>query len=82
VSIFLSHHFPIFADGKPVTGTGSCFQNLSDCGDDFGDLNAESFEKAGTSVFAEGANYADLFTDPVFWGSIWCPSPRSRASRF
>ena len=37
----------------------------------WGSLNTESFEKAGTSVFAVGANYADLFTDPVFWGSIW-----------
>ena len=37
----------------------------------WGSLNTESFEKAGTSVFAGGANYADLFTDPVFWGSIW-----------
>ena len=37
----------------------------------WGSLATESFEKAGTSVFAGGANYADLFTDPVFWGSIW-----------
>jgi multiple sugar transport system permease protein len=36
-----------------------------------GSLCTESFEKAGTSIFAGGANYADLFTDPVFWGSIW-----------
>ncbi|HEY2422627.1 MAG TPA: sugar ABC transporter permease [Chthoniobacterales bacterium] len=37
----------------------------------WGSLCTESFEKAGTSVFAGVANYADLFTDPVFWGSIW-----------
>src|SRR5580704_15381235 len=37
----------------------------------WGSLNTESFEKAGASVFIGGANYADLFTDPVFWGSIW-----------
>ena len=37
----------------------------------WGSLTTESFEKAGASVFAGGANYADLFTDPVFWGSIW-----------
>ena len=82
MSIFLSHHFPIFADGKPVTGTGAVFRIYPIAATILGSLNAESFEKAGTSVFAEGANYADLFTDPVFWGSIWCPSPRSRASRF
>ena len=37
----------------------------------WGSLCTESFEKAGASVFAGILNYADLFTDPVFWGSIW-----------
>jgi multiple sugar transport system permease protein len=37
----------------------------------WGSLCTESFEKAGISVFTGSANYVDLFTDPVFWGSIW-----------
>jgi multiple sugar transport system permease protein len=37
----------------------------------WGSMTTESFEKAGTTVFAGGANYVDLFTDPVFWRSIW-----------
>ncbi len=37
----------------------------------WGSLCTESFEKAGTSVFSGISNYVDLFTDPVFWGSLW-----------
>jgi multiple sugar transport system permease protein len=37
----------------------------------WGSLCAESLEKSGATVFVGLANYLDLFTDPVFWKSLW-----------
>jgi len=37
----------------------------------WGSFCAESVTEPGKTIFAGWANYLDLFTDPVFWNSVW-----------
>jgi multiple sugar transport system permease protein len=37
----------------------------------WGSFCTESVTETGKTIFAGWANYLDLFTDPVFWNSVW-----------